>query len=237
MLHKLYHELAEWYPLLTLLDDYKEEAEYFHDILVKNSSKQHVAMLELGSGAGYNAYFLKQWYEVTLTDLSEKMLDLSRKINPKCGHFLGDMKELRLDRTFDIVFIHDAIGYMKYEEDLRKAIATASVHCKPGGVVLITPDYVKEIFKPHTDHGGEDGDDRSLRYLEWVTGINANGTYTVDFILALRENDSVKTFHDRHEEGLFSESQWLNFLTDAGLTPAAIKDPFGRIIFIGHKSN
>jgi len=237
MPHKLYEELAEWYLLLTRLDDYKEEAECFHEILSKNISKPGLTMLELGSGAGYNAYFLKQWYEVTLTDLSEKMLDLSRKINPECEHVQGDMKELRLNQTFDIVFIHDAICYMKYEEDLRKAIATAFVHCKPGGIVLIIPDYVKEIFKPHTNHGGEDGDGKSLRYLEWVTGLNADGTYNVDFILALRENDTVKTFHEKHVEGLFSESEWLNFLTAAGFTPTSLKDSFGRIIFLGLKTN
>src|SRR5437667_3521402 len=98
------------------------------------------------------------------------MLELSQKINPKLEHFQGDMRELRLNRTFDIVFIHDAICYMQTGDDLRKAITTAAVHCKPGGIVLIAPDYVKETFKPHTNNGGEDGNGRAMRWLEWVTG-------------------------------------------------------------------
>jgi hypothetical protein len=43
------------------------------------------------------------------------------------------------------------------------AIETADVHCRPGGVALFAPDYVRENFKPTTDHGGEAGPSRSIR--------------------------------------------------------------------------
>ena len=43
--------------------------------------------------------------------------------------------------------------YMKNEQDLRKAITTAYVHCKSGGVVFITPDCVSETFKPSAELG------------------------------------------------------------------------------------
>ena len=32
----------------------------------------------------------------------------------------GDMRTLRLERTFDVVFIHDAISYLTTEDDLRR---------------------------------------------------------------------------------------------------------------------
>jgi len=187
MAHKIYQELAEWYPLLTLLDDYKEEADYYHEVLSKHTSQLRPTMLELGSGAGYNAYFLKEWYDVILSDLSEICWSSAGRLIQSLEHIQGDMRELRLNLTFDVVFIHDAICYMQTEGDLRKAIATAAVHCKPGGIILISPDYVKEIFKPHTNNGGEDGNGKAMRWLEWVTGPNADGTYYVDFIIALRE--------------------------------------------------
>jgi hypothetical protein len=38
--------------------------------------------------------------------------------DPECEHLQGDMRELRIDRTFDAVFVHDAIAYMTTEEDL-----------------------------------------------------------------------------------------------------------------------
>ena len=71
------------------------------------------------------------------------------------------MRTVRLGRTFDCVFVHDAVCYMTTEHDLRAAIATAAAHCRPGGVVLMAPDYVRETFRPGTDHGGHDGAERS----------------------------------------------------------------------------
>src|SRR5205085_2770976 len=86
-----------------------------------------------------------------------------------CEHLVGDIRTARLDRLFDIVFIHDAITYMTTETDLRQAMETAFVHCQPGGTALFVPDYVRETFEPRSDHGGEDGEDgRGLRYLEWA---------------------------------------------------------------------
>ena len=66
-------------------------------------------LLELGSGGGNNASHLKARFNCTLTDISPDMLALSRTLNPECEHLEGDMRTLRLGRTFDVVFIHDAI--------------------------------------------------------------------------------------------------------------------------------
>src|SRR3712207_9249425 len=108
-------------------------------------------LLELGSGGGNNAVHLKAHFaQVTLTDLSPEMLAVSRALNPDCEHLLGDMRTLRLGRAFDVVFVHDAIDYMTTREDLRLALETAAVHCKPDGLGLFVPDYVREAFEPST---------------------------------------------------------------------------------------
>ena len=83
------------------------------------------------------------------------MLAESKKQNPELEHIEGDMRTLRLGKTFDGVLIHDAIMYMTSEEDLRAAFVTAYEHCKPGGVVVIAPDWVAETFRPQTTHEGE----------------------------------------------------------------------------------
>ncbi len=88
---------------------------------------------------------------MTLVDLSEDMLAVSRELNPECEHLPGDMRTVRLGRTFDAVFVHDAIEYMTTEADLRQAIATAYEHCRPGGVAVLVPDDIAENFEPATD--------------------------------------------------------------------------------------
>src|SRR3989442_12939547 len=152
-----------------------------------------------------------------LVDLSTRMLDLSRTINPDCEHMQGDMKTLRLGRTFDMVLIHDAIMYMTSEDDLRQAIETAFAHCKPGGAALFMPDVIRETFVSLTAHGGHDstgGCWRGIRYIEWTIDPQPGGTTdTVDFAYLLREkNWTVPVVHDTHVFCIFLRETWRRVL-------------------------
>jgi len=174
-------------------------------------------LLELGCGGGNNASHLKRRFDCTLTDVSEDMLAVSRGLNPECEHVAGDMRDLRLGRTFDAVLAHDAIVYMTTEADLRAVFATAFEHLRPGGVALFLPDCVRESFAERTRHGGHDGDGRALRYLEWTRDRDpADTTYEVDFALLLAEGEATRVVHERFVEGLFAESDWLAWLAETG---------------------
>jgi hypothetical protein len=63
------------------------------------------------------------------------------------------MRTLRLGRVEDAVFAHDAGDYLTSEVDLRQAIETASVHCRPGGVAVFVPDHVWESFAEGVESG------------------------------------------------------------------------------------
>jgi SAM-dependent methyltransferase len=181
-------------------------------------------ILELGSGGGNNASHLKTRFSMVLVDPSRGMLDVSRALNPECEHVEGDMRTVRLGRQFDCVFAHDAIVYMTTEADLFRAIETAYVHCSPGGAALFAPDHVRENFRASTDHGGHDGADRSLRYLEWTWDPDPDDTsYIVDYAFLLRRAaGSVSVERDRHIEGLFARSDWLRLLAGAGFQPRVV---------------
>ncbi|MBM3727680.1 MAG: class I SAM-dependent methyltransferase [Acidobacteria bacterium] len=215
---KLYGELAGWWPLLSPPEDYEEEAGVYTNALQAAGTGPAETALELGAGGGNNASYMKRHFAMTLTDVSDGMLAHSRILNPECVHVAGDMRTLRLGRRFDRVFVHDAICYMTSLTDLRQALGTAFEHLRPGGGLLIAPDYLRETFQPGTEHGGEDGEDRSLRYLEWVWDPNPeDSTYVADYVYVLREGAGMPAIeHDRHEEGLFSQAEWLATLTDAG---------------------
>jgi SAM-dependent methyltransferase len=234
-LPKLYNEFASWFHLLSSPPDYAEEAEFARSLMGEVET-----VLELGSGGGNNASHLKAHFKLTLVDLSNGMLELSQKLNPECEHIQSDMKTLRLDRTFDAVFIHDAIMYMTTEDDLRMALETARVHCKPGGVLLVMPDVIQETFVSLTTHGGHDstsGDGRAIRYIEWTFDPDPSDfTYTVDFAYLLRErNHPVRVVHDTHVFGIFPRETWLSQLRSAGFEPRAVADPWGREVFISRK--
>lgn len=219
MTPKLYSSLAEWWPLLSPPSGYEEEAGVYRNYLAPAAPPDApLTLLELGSGGGDNASYLKRWFRMTLTDLSPEMLAQSRLLNPECEHVQGDMRTLRLERVFDCVFVQDAIGYMTSLDDLRQALETAFLHCRPGGVAVFAPDWVRETFRPGTDHGGVDGADRSLRYLEWVWDPDpADSQYFADIVYVLREGTGpVRIEHDRHVMGVFRRQEWLDALRDVG---------------------
>lgn len=228
----MYSDLAPWFHLLTHPSDYEDEAAFVSRVVEQVVDGPARTLLELGSGGGNNASHLKARFECTLTDLSPEMLALSRTLNPECEHLEGDMRTLRLGRTFDVVFIHDAVSYLTTEDDLRAAIETAAVHVRPGGVVILTPDATTEIFKPGTDHGGHDGEDgRSLRYLEWTHPLEPPDatTYFTDYAILTREpGEDVKVAHDRHTLGVFPEATWEQLIAQAGLelVDTTVVDPF-----------
>lgn len=216
---RLYTDLAGWFHLLTAPEDYEEEAGFYRKVITENSRLPVNEVLEMGSGGGNNASHLKSYFKLTLTDISSDMLKISRELNPECEHIQGDMRDLRLGRQFDAVFIHDAVSYITSIEDLDKTIKTAFIHCRPGGGVLFTPDYVRETFKPATDHGGHDKGNRGIRYLEWVRDPDKSDTTCVaDFAYLLRENDRVWCESERHILGLFSENDWLRLMESAGFS-------------------
>ncbi len=162
--YRFYGDLAPWWPLISPPEHYAEEAAFASSLLRTADGDVH-RVLELGSGGGSNASHMKTLFEMTLVDLSPSMLDVSTGLNPDCEHILGDMLDVRLGRTFDAVFVHDAIDYMTTESDLRQAIETTFVHCRPGGVAVLVPDHTTETFEPAADHGGIDGaDGRGVRF-------------------------------------------------------------------------
>ena len=214
----MYSDLAPWFHLLTHPSDYADEAAFVTRVVDEIVGRDAKTLLELGSGGGNNASHLKARFACTLTDVTPEMLALSRTLNPECEHVEGDMRTLRLGREFDVVFVHDAIGYLTTEDDLRAGIETAALHVRQGGVVVLTPDATTEIFKPSTDHGGHDGDyGRSLRYLEWTHPANGS-TYDVDYLIITRgPGEEERVVRDRHTLGLFPEATWKRLIEDAGL--------------------
>ena len=133
------------------------------------------------------------------------------------------MRSVRLGRTFDAVFVHDAIMYMTTEEDLRAALSTVAAHAAPGGVALVAPDATAETFRETTEHGGgEDAGGRRARYLQWTLPPEPGETsYATHYAFLLRWPDgNVRAVHDVHREGLFARATWLRLFREVGLIAA-----------------
>lgn len=239
--HRFYADLAVWWPLISPPGEYADEAAIVATVLDSASIGVH-DVLELGSGGGHNAVHLKARFAMTLVDLSPDMLEVSQRLNPDCDHHRGDMRTVRLGRTFDAVFVHDAVDYMTSEADLRQAVETAFAHCRPGGIALFVPDHTVETFEATSHHGGnDDADGRGVRYLEWTWDPDPADTWTLtEYAFLLRDaNGAVQVEHETHRTGLFSRDVWLRVLTDAGFDPHAVtettEDRTPRELFVGRR--
>ena len=216
---KLYNELASWWQLMSPASEYIEEAAFYRNTFITRRHIRFETVLELGSGGGNNASHMKHHYKRWCSWTYRRgMLAMSRALNPELEHHQGDMRTVRLGRQFDAVFVHDAVCYMTTESDLRQAIETAFVHCKPGGVALFCPDYTRENFEAGAEHGGEDdGRARHAMAIVAVAARSDDTTYFVDYAYLLRESDgSVHVEHDRHLEGFFPRDTWVRLFRDVG---------------------
>jgi len=240
--HQFYGELAEWWPLVSPVDEYTEEAGFFAD-LIRGAENPVNCVLELGSGGGHNAFHMKAYFKLTLVDISDEMLAVSSLLNPECEHSAGDMRSARLGRDFDAVFVHDAVDYMASADELSQVIETAFHHCRPGGIAVFAPDRTKETFKEEHDCDGNDDDNgRGVRYLEWTWDPDPGDDWALtEYSFLLRETDgSVRAVHETHRIGVFSRERWLKFIAEAGFESEAItevttEDREPREVFVGRR--
>jgi SAM-dependent methyltransferase len=228
----LYSELAAWWPILSPLGDYAIAANRYWNLIQSRTARPIRTILELGAGGGHLAHHLARASRasMTLTDISAEMLALSRRLNPDCEHIAGDMRTLRLGRTFDLVLLHDAVMHMTSPSDLRAAIATAYLHCTPGGLATFLPDWTKETFQPAALLSGgsaafhenaDGGQDKQARLVEWTWDPDPGDTeYISHMTYVLREPGAeARVEHETLRLGLFAREDWCAVLAEAGFEP------------------
>src|SRR5260221_3587252 len=165
---------------------------------------------------------LTERFAMTLVDLSEEMLGVSRQLNPGCAHLQGDMRTVRLDRLFDAVLVHDAVDYVTCEADLRQVIDTAYAHCRPGGTAVFVPDHIADTFRAAGGRGGSsDATGRQAGFREWTWDPDPDDDWVkAEYEFVLRAADgTVQVVHEAHRLGAFGREAWLRLLADAGFDP------------------
>ncbi len=216
--NRLYKDLAYLWPLVSPPEEYADEATYWRNALRAKLGPGRHPVLELGVGGGHNLSHLTRDLQATAVDISEEMLALSRKLNPQVEHIVGDMRSIRLGRTFKAVLVHDAISYMLTEADLVAAFQTARAHLEQGGIFITAPDGYRDTFKG-TDvwHQITRSGGMELTFIEYQTDPDPDDT-TMESVLfyLIRENGQLRVEQDHHLTGLFPLETWLRLLAEVG---------------------
>lgn len=234
--HRLYNDLAHLWPVISPPEGYLEEAGYWREALKARLSPGRPTILELGVGGGHLLSHLTSDFQATAVDISEKMLALSQRLNPGVEHHVGDMRTVRLGRTFGAVLVHDAIGYMLNENDLRAVFATAKAHLEPEGVFIVAPDWFRDTFQgTSVQHWIRGKDELELTYIEYRHDPDPNDT-TIEsiFFFILRSDGEVRVEQDRHLTGLFPLETWLKLMGQAGFEVEHVSFPACEGGYGGH---
>jgi|HubBroStandDraft_1064217.scaffolds.fasta_scaffold07092_2 SAM-dependent methyltransferase len=228
--YRIYGDLASWWRMISPPEEYAMEAAYLAAMLrsataagQSGTAARMTEVLDLGCGGGHVAAYLKDEFSLTLVDISDHMLAVSKQLNPACVHVQGDMRTVRLNRGFDAVLVHDAIDYIIGSNELRQVIGTAAAHCRPGGIALFVPDYVEETFSDLTGAGGGGVDlaGRTASFTERTWDPDPDDDWVqADYEFTLREADgNIQTVHETHRLSAFSRDLWLSLLSDSGFEP------------------
>jgi len=146
------------------------------------------------------------------------MLALAKRLNPEITYLPGDMRTVRLNKTFDAVAIFDSIDYMLTERDMRAAFITAFTHLKPGGVFCTCAEDTLERFQQnHTEYSTSAQGDIEITFIENTYDPDlTDTTYESTFVYLIRREGQLDIETDHHLCGIFPLETWRNLLTGAG---------------------
>jgi SAM-dependent methyltransferase len=221
--HRFYDDLAWLWPVVSPAADYAEEVGTFRARLTRNGVADGSRVLHLGCGGGSIDYNLARNYRVTGVDMSAAMLEQARRVNPDVDYVQGDMRSVRLERTFDAVLVHDAISYMTSRDELVQVYRTAATHLRPGGVLIALPEEIRERVT-HPPHIAKyDAGERTV----WMAELShdpdpRDNTFEDIYVFIIRESDgSVRAVTDRHTHGVFEIGDFLGAIDEAGFDARA----------------
>ena len=136
----MFHRLASYYDDLVGAKDYGAESSRLESLARRYGRSRGGTWLDVACGTGRHLSFLRRHYAVTGVDASRAMLRVARRRLPGIRLVLADMRNFRLNETFDVVScLFSAIGHLETERDLEKTFENFARHLNPGGVVVVEP--------------------------------------------------------------------------------------------------
>ena len=220
---RLYTDLAWLWPLWGDHEtEYADYSAHVAGLILQHARRPVESMLVISCGSGKNVFNLKRQFKVVGLDLSPTMLALAAELNPDCEFVVGDMCSFDLGRRFDAILLDDGISHMTARTDLAAAFRTTFLHLEPGGVMIATPDVIRENFVQNrtvvehaTGAGARTGVD--VVFVENVYDPDPDDEhYEATMVYLIRERGVLRVETDRCELGLFAIADWRASLAEAG---------------------
>jgi len=220
----MWTELARYYDKIHQRKDYEKEVDFLEKVFRKHGLKVR-DILDVACGTGAHAALLvKRGYDVVGVDLNEEMLEIARRKVRNATFVKGDMRDLKLDRTFDaVICMFNSVAYNQTVSQLRKTLSGFRKHLKARGIVVFDTHFLREKFT----HGyrsvmGYDDDELTIARFSFSEKLGKKGRITFSYLI--REgNDFNYIKRDVHEFGLFSLSEIIRAMRKAGFTAEVMR--------------
>lgn len=169
-----------------------------HDIpFWLNITKDHKEVLEIACGTGrITIPLLKSGKEVFGVDYSDEMLTiLEDKINNKYPEFKdkvvikkGDMRNLKLNKKFDIIIItSNSLNHIETNEDIKRTFESIHNHLNDNGILVF------DVLNP------------KFKFLD----RDPNGIYFEEILMQEKSERYFKTW----ENNTYSYAEQINYVT------------------------
>jgi|GEM_PF-532851 len=234
---KTYNELAKYYDLTYLKKDYAKEIKLLTRFIFSNKKSWGRDLLDVACGTGRHISLLKNRFTCTGVDVSPAMLKEAKKNSRGVKFFKGDMKNFKLNKSFDVVTcLFSAIGHLKNYNELEKTIKNFSAHLKPGGVLLIEPWMTNIDFNQAPYLLTYESEDLKIARLSVGKGNGDNMTFDFNFLVA-EKGKPVKHFIDVMTLTKFDVKKTKKIMEKYGMKARFDKRGIltGKGLFIGTK--
>jgi len=212
----MYTGTAQYYDELYSSRDYASMSRQLRSVIDQNHPTAE-SLLDVACGTGRMLGHIQSHYHVEGLDLDPNLLAIASEKYPTIPFHQGDMVDFQLPNRFDVVTcLFRSIGYSRSLERMRCAIGAMSRHLNPGGVLIVEPFFSPDSFWI---------DDLRLNVFEspdlkisWMYSSkveNKVGIYEIHYLIGKKAG--VEHILERHELGLFSDSEYRTALESAGL--------------------
>lgn len=236
---RMFTATAEFYDAVyaALGKDYDAETDAIVR-LVREAIPNATTLLDVGCGTGTHLErFARHGFAARGIDKDHKMVALARARCPELEIDPGDMLDFALPERFEaVVCLFGAIAYVRTPERLQQAIETMASHLAQPGVLVVEPFHSKQTWNLRTLHGVF-VDKPDLKLARMSQSRQVGNLAILDFhYLVSTLRGGVERHFERHELGLFDESDYREAFEAARLTFESRDEPaFRRGLYLGKR--
>lgn len=201
----------EGFTIIKEVKDYEILASYYDELLGNEEGYQvwlpyiqkinGKSILEVASGSGVFAKILqKEGYDITASDISEKMKSAARK-NGFVGEYLTlDMRYFDLNKKFDLILcICDSFNYLE-EEEIEYFFTCARKHLNPNGKLLFDMHHHKRLNEFENEYIEEGSLQDGTQYQWTILSDKKNMTVHENFVFYTMDG----LLKESHQQKIYS---------------------------------